>query len=195
MKREFLQGFKLEKEEIDQIMTEYGKGIERFKQQVTDITGERDGLKTQLADVAKKLGAFEGVDLEALKKEITTLKGDIATKEADFTAQLADRDFQSALSTEIMAAKGKSAKAVMALLNLDTLKASKNQKEDIAAALKALQTSDAYLFDDGKSASTVAATPSRVSTGGAHDENGGAAPSSTSQTMNALFRGDESKGA
>lgn len=188
MERKFLEGLGIDKETVEKVMAEYGKDFEKHKQQLTDLTGERDGVKSQLAGVAAKLKAFEGVDLDALKKEIETLKGDITAKEAEFTAQIADRDFQAALSSEITAAKGKNTKAVMALLNLDTLKASKNQKEDIAAALKALQTSDAYLFDDGKSAASPP-TPSRVSTGGAHDENGGGSPSSTNQTMNALITG------
>ena len=42
------------------------------------------------------------------------------------------------LKESIATVKGKKAKAITALLDLDTLKSSKNQKEDIAAALKVL---------------------------------------------------------
>ena len=41
-------------------------------------------------------------------------------------------------ASAIASAKGVNAKAITALLDVETLKASKNQKEDIAAALKAL---------------------------------------------------------
>lgn len=184
MERKFLEGLGLDKETVEKVMVEHGKDVEKHKQQITDLTGERDGLKTQMDSVAKKLGAFEGVDLDALKREIDTLKGDITKKEADFQAQLADRDFQAAINAGIAAAKGKSPKAIMALLNIDTLKASKNQKEDVAAALKALRESDAYLFDESKTN-----TPAKVSTGGAHDENGGGVASSTNTTMNDMIRG------
>ena len=42
------------------------------------------------------------------------------------------------MKESIAAVNGRNAKAITALLDVETLKASKNQKEDIAAALKAL---------------------------------------------------------
>lgn len=51
------------------------------------------------------------------------------------------------LDGAITNAKGKNAKAVKALLDVDTLKASKNQAADIKAALEAVQKESGYLFD------------------------------------------------
>ncbi|NLL92516.1 MAG: hypothetical protein GX222_08950 [Ruminococcaceae bacterium] len=166
MERKFLEALGLEKEVIDKVMAEHGKDVEKHKQQLTDLTGERDSLKTQLEEVGKKLETFEGVDPEALKKEIETLKSDISAKEADFQAQLADRDFQALLNSGISDLKGKNQKAIIALLDVDTLKASKNQKEDISNAVKTLQESDPYLFEAMESKET----PASVSTGGTHTE-------------------------
>ena len=56
----------------------------------------------------------------------------------DYDAKIADRDFGDLVKESIAAVKGKNAKAITALLDVNTLKASKNQKEDITAALKAL---------------------------------------------------------
>jgi len=207
MERKFLEsltfgtkGTTLDKEAVDKIMAEYGKSVESKNKQITDLTSERDGLKTQLKDVGEKLAAFDGTDPEALKKEIETLKGDIATKEKDFQQQLADRDFTAAVNAEIVAAKGKNPKVIMAGLDLDTLKASKNQKTDIAAAVKALSESDAYLFGEtaGKENDTTGkennaagkgTTPAKVSTGGSHDDSGGKSSTSTNDFMNAQIRG------
>ena len=107
------------------------------------------------------------MDIEALRGEVETLKKDMAAKEADYQNQLADRDFQSLLMAGITEAKGKNPKAIAALLDIDALKASKNQKEDTAAAIKALAESDAYLFGD----STTNTTRATVKTGGEHTEN------------------------
>ena len=52
--------------------------------------------------------------------------------------QIADRDFQDLLRESIASLKGRNVKAITALLDVDTLKASNNQKEDITAALKVL---------------------------------------------------------
>lgn len=51
---------------------------------------------------------------------------------------MADRDFENLLKDSISQAKGRNAKAITALLDVEKLKESKNQKDDVAAALKAL---------------------------------------------------------
>ncbi len=194
MDRKFLEELGLTKEVVDKVLDVHSADIGKHKTQIEGLTGERDTLKSQLDGVAAKLKAFDGVDVAALQGEIVKLNNDLAQKDTDYTAQLAERDFSAALNEAILTAKGRNTKAIIAALgDVDALKASKNQKEDIAAALKTLRESDAYLFDDGKS-STGTFTPAKVSTSGAHDENGGGSPSSTNQTMNALFRGGESKG-
>lgn len=107
-------------------------------------------LETTLKDTQEKLKAFDGVDAEALNGEIAKLKGDLEKKDKDYQAQIADRDFQDMLKEAIASAKGKNAKAITALLDVETLKASKNQKEDIAAAIKALTEAEdsKMLFGD-----------------------------------------------
>ena len=59
-----------------------------------------------------------------------------------------EREFNEILSAAITDAKGKSPKAITALLDLDKLRSSRNQEKDIKAALDALRTESGYLFDD-----------------------------------------------
>jgi len=198
MERKFLEGLdldkkgtKLDKEAVETIMAEHGKSVEKQKTENATLVAERDGIKTQLDDVTKKLGEFEGVDLETLKKEIETLKGDITSKETDFAKQLAERDFQALVNAGISAEKGLNPKAIAALLDVETLKSSKNQKEDIATALKAVRESDAYLFE--KAENKDEDTPAHVSSGGSHNEEGAGSSKNTNDFMNAQIRG-ESKG-
>jgi hypothetical protein len=58
--------------------------------------------------------------------------------------------FDGRVKDAITAARGKSAKAVAAMLDIDTLKASKNQDADIKAALDALKKDNAWLFEDAQ---------------------------------------------
>ena len=167
MERKFLEELGLDKEAVDKIMTQHGKDIEAHKAAAENAAKDRDTYKGQLEEVSNKLQAFAGVDIEALRGEVETLKKDMATKEADYQTQLADRDFQALLTAGITEAKGKNPKAIAALLDIDALKASKNQKEDTAAAIKALAESDAYLFGD----TSTNTTPAKVNTGGEHKEN------------------------
>lgn len=175
MERKFLEDLGLEKEVIDKVLDAHSADIGKHKTQIETLTGDRDTYKAQLADVTDKLKAFDGVDVDALRGEIDKLKGDMAAAEDAHKAQLAERDFQAALNEAIMGAKGKNAKAIMALLDLDALKASKNQKDDTAAAIKALQESDAYLFDaaaGGDGGKPAGRSPITISTGGDHKEPG-----------------------
>jgi len=114
MERKFLEGLdldgkglKLDKERVDKIMAEHGKSVEKQKKTTSDLEAERDGLKTQIGEITAKLATFDGVDAEALKKEIETLKGDIATKEKDFQEKNAERDFKDVVKEAISGAKSR----------------------------------------------------------------------------------------
>lgn len=105
-----------------------------------------DDYKSQLDEVQKKLKEFEGVDVKELNGKIADLTKQLSDKDAEYQQQIADRDFTDALKTAITAAGGRSDKAVMAMLDVDALKASKNRDADIKAALEACQKDNGYLF-------------------------------------------------
>lgn len=124
MKREFLEGLGLEKDTIDKIMTENGNDINREKQKA-------DEYKSQLDTAKETLKGFEGVDVAQLQGEITKLNTDLANKDAEYKQKIADMEFSSVLDAAISDSKAKNGKAVRALLDIETLKASKNQTKDI----------------------------------------------------------------
>ena len=147
MKREFLQSFKvgdqpLPKDVIDAILDEHSRSIGAIK-------AENEGLKTQLQTAKDGLKAFEGVDVKDLQGQITRLQQELTDKDTAHQTELANMAFDRALESAITAAKGKNAKAIKALLDVDTLKASKNQEADIKTALEGLQKESGYLFDTG----------------------------------------------
>lgn len=151
MKREFLQNFKvndqpLPKEIIDEIMAENGRDIEAAKKPFADY----DSIKEQLQTAKDGLKAFEGVDVAQLQSKVTELQGKLDAKDTEWNGKLADMAFDHALEAAITGAKGKNAKAIRALLDVDTLKDSKNQEADIKAALEGLKKDSGYLFDDGQ---------------------------------------------
>lgn len=148
MKREFLQNFKvgdqpLPKEVIDAIMEENGRDIEAAKKPFADY----EAIKEQLQTAKDGLKAFEGVDVAKLQGEIATLNGQLTAKDQEWQGKLDAMAFDGKIKDAITAAGGKSAKAVAALLDLDALKASKNQDADIRAALEGLKKDSGYLFE------------------------------------------------
>lgn len=118
----------------------------RTKAEYDNAVTKRDEYKSSLDTVNEKLKEFEGVDVEDLKGQITKLQGDLKAKDDEYAAKEAERAFNDTLTEAIKTAGGRNAKAVMALLNIDELKASKNQGEDIKKALETAKESDAYLF-------------------------------------------------
>ena len=138
--REFLKGLDLDKETIDTIMAEHGKLMTATKEALATA---QDKVKTT-EDALKK---FEGVDVSALQGEIETLRTDLVAKDTDYQAKIANIAFGNILASEISAMKGRNAKAITAMLDVDTLKASENQEAAVKAALEALKESDGYQFD------------------------------------------------
>ena len=106
----------------------------------------RDNYKSQLDDATQKLEGFKGVNVEELQGKISALTDDLASQKAAFDKQLADRDFDDMLNAAITGSKAKNVKAVRALLDLEAIKASKNQSADIEAALKKVKEENDYLF-------------------------------------------------
>lgn len=148
MKTEFLQNFKvgdqpLTKEIIDAILAENGRDIENAKKPFADY----DHIKEQLKTAQNGLKAFEGVDVAQLQGKITELQGQLTDKDKEWQGKLDAMAFDGRIKDAITAAKGKNAKAVAALLDLDALRTSQNQDADIKAAVEALKKDSAYLFE------------------------------------------------
>lgn len=142
---------------IFEIMKEYGLEVEEDKKKdfekavlenyktVSDYETQSEKLKTaegKVTTLTESLDKFKDVNVEELNNTIATLKTDLANKDQELKDKIADRDFNDLLKDSIASVKGRNAKAITALLDLDELKASKNQKEDIAAALKSLSEAE-----------------------------------------------------
>ena len=122
MKREFLQGLQvgdmpLTKEIIDAIMAENGRDIE--------------AVKARYAESENVAGAWEEKYNQAV---------------ADHRQQLQDVVFGHNLEKAILAANGRNAKAITALLDVETLKTSENQQTALEEALQNLKQECSYLF-------------------------------------------------
>ena len=148
MKPEFLQNFKvgdapLPKEVIDAILAENGRDVEEAKKPFADY----ESIKAQLATATEGLKAFEGVDVKDLQGQVAKLTKDLSEQAEAHKQQLAGLAFDGVLKDAITAAKGRNVKAIRALLDVDKLKASKDQTADIKAALEGLKKDSGYLFD------------------------------------------------
>lgn len=125
MERKFLASFGLDKDAIDRVLGRHSSEIGTQKQALAALAAERDGFR--------------------LSAQTYRRKAERAAQDA--AAKIADMRFQCALDNAITFAKGRNARAIKALLDIDGLRASKTQSMDIGKALKVLKTESAYLFD------------------------------------------------
>ena len=85
-----------------------------------------------------------GKELNAVKAERDGKQ--LQGKDAEIEKIKSDYAFDASVKEAIRKASGRNEKAIMALLDVDTLKASKNQTQDIEAAITALKKDNDYLF-------------------------------------------------
>ena len=117
-------------EQLDWLMGENGR----------DVTAEKTkaaSLQTQVNELTTQLKAFEGVDVNDLKGQITKLQGQLTDQAAGFA-------FDAALDGAIRDAKGRDVKAIRSMLDLEKLKSSTNRDSDIKTALDALVKDKAW---------------------------------------------------
>lgn len=127
--------------DLDKAVAENYKTVADYDKQKEKLEAANETIKandTAMKDLQTKLDGFKDVDVSGLNQRIKDLENEKSNIQKDYDAKIADRDFDDLIKESIAAVKGKNAKAITALLDVGTLKASKNQKEDIAAALKAL---------------------------------------------------------
>ena len=138
MKREFLQGLQVEgaplpKEIVDAIMAENGRDIENTKSHYADY----EELKERLSQAE---GAAEAAEAAKVYEERYNQAVETHRRE------MSDLIFSHNLEKASLAQKGRNAKAITALLDVETLKSSENQQTDLEEALRDLKQEHAYLF-------------------------------------------------
>lgn len=152
MQRKFLDDFGLEKDIVDKIMAENGMDIEEAR---SKLEAERDNYKSQLETAQTALKEFDGIDVKELSGKIAQLEADMSKKETEYQSKIADMEFNSVLDGAITKSGARNAKALKALLDIDVLKMSKNQAEDINAAIEKVKSENDYLFETKKNTSPL----------------------------------------
>ena len=139
MRTEELAALGLTEDQVKEVFRLYGKEVNPLKEQVNSLTD-------QLNTTKEALKTFEGVDPEALNQQIADLNQRLQDNDAAWRMKIAERDFNDMLTETITKAGGRNAKAIASLMDLQALKESKNQKEDIQAAIDAVKAENDYMF-------------------------------------------------
>lgn len=147
MKREDLKAIEgLTEEQINAVMRLHG--LDAAAHQATV-----QGLQAQLATAQQGLAAFDGVDVNDLRSQITNLTNQLSQQAAEFA-------FNGVLRAAAHEAGALDENDAIALLpNRATLRESKNQTEDAKQAFADLKSRKPYLFQQGAPAPQDGAGP------------------------------------
>lgn len=123
------------------------------KDQLETANTENKNLKQQVTDRDKQLDTLkkENGDNEELKKQIEAMKQQNKEQEESHKAEIAQITLDNAIDAALTAAGARNAKAVKALMDVSKVKLGEDGKlTEWDDQLKAIQKSDAYLFESKK---------------------------------------------
>lgn len=134
-------------EEIDkQVGDEIGKAYAP-RADLDSANEARAAAEAQLADANKTIAGYKDMDIDAIRQSAADWQAKAEQAQKDADARVAAVQFDARLDGAIGKRRGRSAKAIKAMLDMDALRGSKNQDQDIDAALDALQQDSGYLFE------------------------------------------------
>lgn len=134
MKREFLEGMGLSKENIDTIMSENGKDINAVKDELNTANATITTLKNTVAK-------YDGVDVEKMKN-------DIAAWEAKYNADISELKMNSSLEAALLGAKARDIKAVKPFIDMNLIKLDGDKIIGLEEQLRGVKEAKGFLFEE-----------------------------------------------
>lgn len=103
MKKEDLLNIGLTEEQADKVFAMNGKDIEKHKKAAEDAKADKEALEHQVADRDKDIDALKKAsgDADGIRKQLEELQGKYDKETEAYKAQLAQRDYQSAIDKAI----------------------------------------------------------------------------------------------
>ena len=152
MNREELKALGLTDDQIDKVMASHGKVVNSIKDKADKV----DSLESQIADYKQQLEdrdtqlqelGEKAKGNEELTSQIEELKQQNETTKTEYEKKLEQQAFDHKLETSLSSAKVKNAKAVKALLDMDTIKLDGDTLKGLDDQLNKLKESETYLFE------------------------------------------------
>ena len=116
MKREDLKSMGLTDEQIDKIMAENGKDIEKHKTEAETAKTALNQTKSQLDDANKKIEEFKGLDVDGIKAAADDYKAKFEESEKTHKAEIEKIAYNSAAEKFIDSLKPKDGLSRSAIL-------------------------------------------------------------------------------
>lgn len=156
MKRDELKELGLTAEQIDGIMKIHGSDVESFKSQYSDydeLKAQNNELTKQVAKNEKDLKSLakSSNDNEELQNTIKSLQDENKQIKSDFESKVSSIKRDNAINNVLNEHKARNAKAVKALLDMDSITFGDDGKlNGLDDQLSKVESDNAFLFDKGE---------------------------------------------
>lgn len=149
MERKALEEMGLEKDQINTIMSDYGKAVNGLKEQVDTLTAERDSFKKQVNESNKQLDDLKGKvkDNEDAQKQIADLQKQLKDSESNAQAELLAVKKNNAINNALRDAHVRDNKAIMPFIDTDSIKYTDDGLTGLKDQIETLQKDKAFLFE------------------------------------------------
>lgn len=161
MQRNFLEDLGLETDVIDKIMAKNGADIEKAKGDLADKTSALEAANKTIADLQAAVKKFDGVDIDGLNEQISSLK-------SKYDKDTSELKLSSALDIALVSAKAKNPKMLKAALDMSKIKLDGDKLTGLDEQIAKIKESDGYLFESESG--------SFVNSGAGHTEGAQSAP-------------------
>lgn len=165
MKTEQLKELGLTDDQIKAVFAENGKDIAAEKAKYDSLKTDYESVKTQLTTANATIDGFK--DYDEIKGKVTQYQADLKAANEKADQIKSDYEFNGKLTEAAKKHGARNVKAVIPFLDVEALKASKNQEADIESKFAALKTAADTSFMFGVSEPINNATAPTGSTGGA----------------------------
>lgn len=149
MKTEELKEIGLNDEQIAAVFKLRGKEVEDYNQLKNNfetLKTENENYKSQVASANEQIEAFKDMDIESIKASAEEYKNKYEQAQIKAKEDMDNITLNNAIDLSLVNAGSRNLKAAKALLDIDSLKDSKNLNDDLKAQIDGLKESDSYLF-------------------------------------------------
>ena len=152
MKREDLKALipDITDDQLDKVMNWNGADIEKHKTAAESAKTELAAAKARLVEADKAIEGFKALDVDGIKAAAEEWKQKAEQAEREAAQKIDEMEFNAMLDGKIAQAKGRNAKAIRALLDMEALRDSKNREGDADKAIAAVLQENGYLFETGQ---------------------------------------------
>nr|DAO77685.1 MAG TPA: minor structural protein [Caudoviricetes sp.] len=149
MKRDFLKDLELTEEQIDKIMAENGKDIEKHKRDAENAKEKLNGIQEQLNKANEEIESYKGMDIEGIKQSAEEWKTKYNTETQALNERLNKQEYEYAVKDYLSNFKFSSdlvKKAIISEFNSKEFKLENGSFLGADDYMKSLQESDPGAF-------------------------------------------------